>query len=567
MSKSSIRAPHHKAAESGDDHLVVTRYGIEFDARADWWPIDGRQGIDAASVWSLVSPELRAGLQKAFRAGARRYSWGTLIQYVYGLRHYQKSCFPKGEITHWRLSDLRLYRTVLMKEFGNEHYLLSVRSVLILWHKGSSTGVDKDLIASLNEMRLKGREAGRAVRVMDPDKGPFTEQELHSLVEGLNDAAERGALSLDAYSAVYLHVASGRRPVQSANLKCLDLVRQIGDPDAEYPEGRPLHLLAVPRAKQKGHAFRETRRAIDLSPQHFQLFLTQKESVQERFRRLLETSGWSLQPGDLEYVVENLPLYPAWSVIEAALDTAGQLRTDGLHGEALHALRRESEGSAWHRTPLRQGQVLIEACESVGALGRDGKPLRVTATRLRYSKGSGLARDGLPPTLIAYFLDQSTIQSVKIYIDNLPEHAAQINAALSQSTTLQNFASAFRGKLVRTEAEAVGGDKPEQSRVAYHGKGAATCGHLKQCGLDGGIPRACYTCSHFQPWADGPHEEFLAELEDERKDHVAKLGPESPVAKKCDKLISAVRYVVELCRQHREAESESKGEGELEGVL
>lgn len=566
MSKQRIRALHHNTAESGDGHLVVTRYGIEFDARKDRWPINDREGIDAATLWSLVSPELRAGLQKTFRAGARRFSYGTLTLYISSLKHYQKSRFPKGEITRWHMSDLRLYRAVLMKEFGNEHNLLNVRSVLSLWHKGGAPGVDKDLIVALHEMRLKGREAGRAVRVMDPDKGPLTEQELHALVEGLNDAAERGALSLDAYSAAYLHVASGRRPIQSAHLKCIDLLRHVGDPDAEYPEGRPLHLLAVPRAKQRGHVFRETRRAIDLSPQHFQLFLTQKESVQERFRRSLETSGWSLQSGDLEHISENLPLYPAWSVIETALNTATQLRTDGRHGEALQALRREAKGSAWHRTAQRQGQVLIEACESVGALGRDGQPLHINATRLRYSKGSGLAREGLPSTLIAWLLDHSTSKSADIYVDNLPDHAAQINVTLLQSTTLQNFASAFRGKLVRSEAEAQGGEKPNQSRVAYHGKGAATCDQLKQCGLDGSIPRACYTCSHFQPWADGPHEEFLAELEEERKDHVANLGPESAVAKRCDKLISAVKQVVALCRQQLETDGEGE-RGVVEGVL
>lgn len=126
---------------------------------------------------------------------------------------------------------------------------------------------------------------------------------------------------------------------------------------------------------------------------------------------------------------------------------------------------------------------------------------------------------------------------------------------MSTSLTLQRFASAFRGTLVDSEADAVAGGDPE-SRVAYKGQNAATCGHLKQCGLDGGLPHACYTCSHFQPWLDGPHAEFLAELQAERADQVAQLGADSPVAKRRDKLIGAVERVILLCDARRAELSE-----------
>ena len=65
------------------------------------------------------------------------------------------------------------------------------------------------------------------------------------------------------------------------------------------------------------------------------------------------------------------------------------------------------------------------------------------------------------------------------------------------------------------------------------------------------MPHACYTCSHFQPWVDGPHEAFLADLLTERADTVSMLGADSAVAKRQDKLIAAVESVVTLCRIRR----------------
>lgn len=535
----------------GDGEFTVrTRYGIEFDSREDWWPIDGKQGIDVGSLRTLVSPELLPGLEATLRQACRKYSWATMSQYRWALRSFKKACSPSTPISSWKLKDLRTYRTALMAEFGHEDLLRQLRSLLVNWHSGGHEGVSSSLIASLKEMRLKGVEAGRAVRAMDPDEGPLTRNEFHHLLQSLSDAAESGKLRIEGFSLAYFHLCTGRRPVQSAAMKCKDVLERRGDPEPDHPDGQKLHLLVVPRAKQRGHSFRETRRAIDLTPDNFQVFRAQRDDVQHRFSELLADSGWDIQPRDLQALQIELPLYPLWSSIAEAIDLATQMREAGQHGKALEALRLDAQGMAWHHSPSHQGGRIATICTSVGAMSRDGEPLHVTASRLRHTKGTDLAREGLPSNLIAWLLDHSTSRSAEIYIDNLPEHAAEIDRAISKSPTLQRFASAFRGTLVDSEADAVGGSDP-QSRVAYRGKGAATCGHLKQCGLDGGIPHACYTCSHFQPWLDGPHEEFLGELEAERAALVTELGSDSPVAKRRDKLIGAVQNVIQLCLARR----------------
>lgn len=537
--------------DQAESHIVRTRYGVEFDAREAWWLIDGKQGIDVESLRSIVAPSLRPGLESTLRYAAQKYSWSTLAQYCAALKSFQKVCFPSRKIAAWRLEDVRRYRVKLIAEFGSEDYLCHLRSLLLKWHSGRQPGVPDSLIAPLGEMRLKLHQAGRAVRAMEPDSGPLTPDESHRLLGGLVEAAEAGNMSLSDFCLAYLHVCTGRRPIQSASLKCKDVIQTSGDAEPGFPHGQPIYLLAVPRAKQRGHTFRETRRAIDLTASNFQLFSAQRDDVQHAFRAMLDEAGWELHSVDLRALLGELPLYPSWSSVTEALELASQMRQAGQHGKALEALRLDAETMAWHCKPTKLGARLSSICASVNVAGRDGKPLHVTAARLRHTKGTDLAREGLPAHLIAWLLDHSTSRSADIYVDNLPEHAAEIDRAVSKSPTLQRFAEAFRGTLVDSERDAIGGSDPEQSRLAYRGKGAATCGHLKQCGLDGGIPHACYTCSHFQPWLDGPHEQFLADLEAERAHLVSELGADSPVAKRRDKLIAAVGNVVELCSARR----------------
>lgn len=534
-----------------DSRVVRTRYGVEFDARDAWWPIDGKRSINVESLRAIVAPSLRQGLDTTLRYAAQKYSWSTLAQYAAALKSFQKACFPSRKIVAWRLEDIRRYRVTLIAEFGCEDYLCHLRSLLVKWHSGRQPGVDDSLVASLRGMRLKLHEAGRAVRAMEPDSGPLTPDESHMLLGGLIDAAEAGKLSIGDFSLAYLHVCTGRRPIQSASLKCKDVIQTSGEAEPGFPNGRPIFLLAVPRAKQRGHTFRETRRAVDLTVSNFQVFRAQCDDVQHNFQELLDKAGWQLQSADLRSLLDELPLYPSWPSVTEALELASQMRQAGQHGKAVAALRLDAETMAWHCKPNNLGARLSSICATVEVIGRDGKPLQVSATRLRHTKGTDLAREGLPSHLIAWLLDHSTSRSADIYVDNLPEHAAEIDRAISKSPTLQRFAEAFRGTLVDSEKDAIGGSDPEHSRLAYRGKGAATCGHLKQCGLDGGVPHACYTCSHFQPWLDGPHEQFLADLQAERAHLVSELGADSPVAKRRDKLIVAVGNVVQLCAARR----------------
>ena len=108
-----MRAPS-LGTDTSASHIVSTRYGIEFDAREDWWPINGKQGIDIGSIRALIAPTLLPGLEATLRHASTKYSWATLTQYRWALAHFQRTCFPAGTITTWQITDIRRYRQILL---------------------------------------------------------------------------------------------------------------------------------------------------------------------------------------------------------------------------------------------------------------------------------------------------------------------------------------------------------------------------------------------------------------------------------------------------------------------
>lgn len=99
--------------------------------------------------------------------------------------------------------------------------------------------------------------------------------------------------------------------------------------------------------------------------------------------------------------------------------------------------------------------------------------------------------------------------------------------------------------MVRSEREAIRGDDP-RSRVPNSRQHAVgTCGNYGFCASG---YRACYTCYHFQPWVDGPHEEVLADIYAE-KDRAREAGCSEVIVNANDQLILAVEHCVSMCKE------------------
>lgn len=540
--------------EDPDPHWVTTRYDILIDTRRDVWFVDGRKPANVGSVRKIVGPDLSSGLEAVFRYYARTQAPNTLVSLISALLHYQRTIFPGGAITRWSIKDLRSYRARLMDEFGHEVYLVRLRSFIKRWYEQGHPGTDQTLHHALRDMRLEQPRAGRAVRRMDPKTGPLTEQEQADLDSDVFAGAESGEVALEDFAQYLLQNArtgTGRRPDQLAKLKCRDVdpSRVVKAGDASDTSAIGHQLIRVPRTKQRGADWRQNFRDVVLPSSMFAIVHAQRLSVEFRFEEILGRMKLDPPAHVLEEMKPNLPLFPDWALLEGGLDQASSLE-DRHHRWTL--LRQHAKGREWHPTFQTITTRLQAVVKRLGTLSRSGSPLAINSQRLRRSKGSNLARDGASLGTIAWLLDHSTTNTVVVYVENLPEHAAAINERLKGSSRMQLVARMFRGELVDSEAQAKGGGNPRASRILWRGEGAASCGTDRSCGMGEGIPLACYTCNNFQPWLDGPHEAVLASLRRDRAEEAQVLGDNSPVVKRRDMTIAAVTDVIDRCERRRE---------------
>lgn len=101
--------------------------------------------------------------------------------------------------------------------------------------------------------------------------------------------------------------------------------------------------------------------------------------------------------------------------------------------------------------------------------------------------------------------------------------------------------------LVVSERDAKRGNDPS-SRISNGSVNLGTCGSYGFCGAL--APIACYTCNHFQPWLNGPHEAVLDGLINERN-RVLEQTEDRKIASVNDRLILAVSDVVSRCNAMR----------------
>ena len=175
---------------------------------------------------------------------------------------------------------------------------------------------------------------------------------------------------------------------------------------------------------------------------------------------------------------------------------------------------------------------------------RTGRRLRITPVRFRYTLGTRAAREGYGAMVIAELLDHNDTQHVAVYTRDHPNFRNKVDAAVGWQ--LAPLAALFAGTVVDTEADARNGADPAM-RVGLRKQKVATCGSAGFCGAEA---VACYTCMHFQPWLDAPHENMLAWFLEERR-RVLASGASERVAAATDQSILAVRAVMDACATRR----------------
>lgn len=486
-----------------------TRAGFEFNPNEDSWLIvdsltknyfnfdighkysdDFKNGWKMVSVWYLSKYSVRHAI-----------NMHTTIKSF--LRFLAVSHGWTGEEVNW--THLSSYHS--LNEVREKGYLSAIAGQIRKWRLLGYYGVQGDAVEFLNSLRLKGNKKGEAVLTMDPHKGPLTSVELEGLMAALCKAYGEKTVSTREYILFWLFAALGMRPIQYAALKVKDFKK------IKCKEGFG-YLLGIPRAKQQNTLNART--------------LMKDRALVEEVGGLLEIYISDLKKEFLELgeKIGELPLFPSKK-----------------KGKEI-----KLQEFRFHSTSAEISEELREIGSRLDTYSeRTGKPLEIGAQRLRRTVGTRAAEEGFGVMVIAELLDHSDTQNAGIYVESTPAIAQRIDRAVAMH--LAPLAHAFSGKIINDESQATrGSDKSSRIvdlRIDQSGSAMGSCGQHSFCGFS--APIACYTCSCFEPWLDGPHEAVLHHLI-EKRERLLETTDER-IASINDRTILAVAEVVQLCAQ------------------
>jgi len=490
-----------------------SKAGYTFYEDDSHWQLNKNITVQVGAVRELLKSDVWKGYEK------------TLIHYATNLSaaHTRNLCSSflrilrntgASEISE---STLINYRSTLTPE--TEWHLGVIKGFMKKWHLLGYAGISDEIIELLNGWSLKGNIKGDVVKRLDPLQGPLSDLELQGFNEGIVQAYEKGKISISDLAIGLITSNTGRRQIQISHLKVKDVLWN------KNQKGEVYYIVNVPRAKQRNATFRSSFKQFAITNELWTVLNAQASLVTNRFKQYL---SFELQGTDFL----ELPLFPDWDAIpkmESPRELRALLDSDRLHIPAA-------------RVTEDIKRISVDAGINSE---RTGDFLHVTSKRFRYTTGTRAAREGLGVMVIAELLDHADTQNAHVYIENIPEHVAKLDQAVGHQ--LAPYAQAFAGVLVDTEADASrGGDI--NSRIKADGKGIGTCGSHGFCGAN--VPIPCYTCMHFQPWLDGPHQLVYDELIADRERMIEVTGDRT-IAAINDRSILAVANVIQLCAKRR----------------
>ena len=475
----------------------------QFDWSADRWTLSKAVTIEVGDVLWLLAPALHEPYRRVMRFFAENHSaW-----YCRLIHMLVRKFLEATEAKEFDLTPLRNYRASLDRE--HEYYLGYLRAFLLRWHDQGYPGVTDEAVEWLRRTRLRGNTKGRAVLSMDPDDGPFDDQELTDILQSAAQEYERRGVDLVTLALTMLLALTGRRPSQLRLLRVGDLMQ------SRTSEGQGIDIVRIPRAKQRGQAPRSEFKNFWVTPEVWLALTAQREAVVERVQAQL-----GQLPGSIR---AELPLFPDRKLLDEIRSIDG-LRA-GLVNDALQVPTHQ----------IRSGLGKIRVTSE-----RTGRRVRITPRRFRYTLGTRAAREGHGAMVVAELLDHSDIQNASVYTRDHPNFRQRVDDAVGKQ--LAPVAAAFAGRVVDSEADARNGHKPAM-RVGTRTVKVGTCGSQGACHA-GVLP--CYTCIHFQAWVDAPHEQMLAAMLEEQQSR-REAGVSEVVTRATDASIRGARAVIAAC--------------------
>lgn len=478
--------------------LTSTKFGIQFDSTADIW--DYRDGVNKIHLnfcqLQNCSREFREQAKRVLAWYAENHSPDHLNNLFRRLQHFLRTMTK--QISSVSAADLLNYRASLTE--STAWYLGTLAGLMRQWRELGYTAINDDAELLLNQLRLKGNEKGVAVLTWDVHKGPFTHLETEALYDSLNNAFAYGNVSISDYVLAWLYILLGQRNKQYAVLKVCDVQVKTN------ADGIPTYSIFMPMAKNREPNPRAILEERPLIEQFGEILLEYSEKIRESFKSILPEPT-------------QAPLFPAFN------------QKDGSPGFEFHSLPRDI------------GENLSKTLERLGVVSeRTGQVMNISPIRFRRTIGTRAAEEGHGPLVIARLLGHSDIQNVGVYSANSPAIIERIDRAIAMD--MAPLAQAFSGTLVDGLSE----DSSRRIidlRVDRSGAPMGDCGKHGYCGFN--APIACYTCSSFEAWVDGPHEAVLQYLIAQREKQL-KVS-DKRIASINDRTIFAVAAVIKACQE------------------
>ena len=490
--------------------ISQTRNGVQFDPNEDIWVIEDISGKTNFDFNYFNSSEKnKHSLKDAFRWYLENHSvrhTANMYKYFKNLIKYLSSDFEKKIL---KISDIDIinYRGYLGKV--REFYLGSLSGFLKHWYKMGDSFLTKEAYGYLKEATFEGNKKGEAVMTMDPYKGPFIDLEFELIQTSINNSYARNEVELSDYILVWLSMIYAIRPIQFALFKVKDVVA-IKREDDSYEV-----FLYIPKVKNRRASRSEFKKRI--VPKSFSsIILKYTQQVTARARGFFPD-------------VKEAPLF--FKNIEVDYD-------------------ENANNMSYHLTSGQIGARLKKVITKLKIKSeRTNDFMKISATRLRRTFGTRMAVEGHGVLVISEALDHSDTQNAMVYIEGRPEMVERIDRAIAMN--LAPIAQAFAGVIVKDKSKAIRANDPKADiinpSVDKTCTPAGKCGSHSFCGQMS--PLACYTCSSFQAWDDGPHEAVLEHLlrERERLKEVTDIR----IASVNDKTILAVAQVVLACQENK----------------
>jgi integrase len=476
-------------------HKVLTRDGFEFDPSLSDWRISGLVKVERLKFSRLLKFSDRLihclklsiiwHLQNSSISHARNLFDSVALFYRSQIAQNNVDC---DEID---LPSILNFRASLDEK---TEWKIGLLRILLEDMERLGLGVTStDGLRYLKDASFRGNIKGTSIRTRDPNEGSFNDGELIAIQADINSAYASGRIRLYSFAITWLFLGYGPRPIQIAALKENDLIVSEGK------KGR-FYALRIPRAKQRGEDIRGSFKTRYCSKQIGELL---EEVI--RFNRKLRGSA------GLEG--EDWPMFMA-------------KRDGGLPNLAYHLSSERVRYHLWNVVSRITG-------------------LKTNAKRFRITLAQRAVDDGKDMHTVAELLDHSDTQNIGAYYEASPAVVPRLDRHLAME--MAPIAQAFAGVVVSTDGETYSDRSSHIFDRALNNatdEALGTCGQMSFCGL--AIPFACYTCRHFKPWRDGPHEGFLTALIDDRERMIAEnMSPKLYTIR--DRTILAVAEVIQLC--------------------